>query len=149
MQLFKLSALVRHPMLVFTSAMGVLCSTMFMSITGGGLKPYEFRALQGALAVMAGDQRRAAALFAEIQQPRAWTQTVYHPPPAAPLAVPIEVPADSERDLLGGPLPEAPRILAARQSLRAPIDRCDGVCEAREPAAPLEIVALSAAEPPS
>lgn len=58
----SLSAAASNSGMTFTSLFALLSSSLAMSVTGGGLTPYEARAAQAAVAGLFGDEAAAAEL---------------------------------------------------------------------------------------
>lgn len=58
----RLSAVAHFPATVFVSVFGVVTATVFMDMTGGGLKPYEMQSARVAWAQLIGDASAAEAL---------------------------------------------------------------------------------------
>lgn len=112
-----------HGAVTFTVLMALLLSTMFMSITGGTLTPYERRTLATAFAgVVLGNAEARERLAADEAAPYVPRRSV-HLVPIQPIVLPGP-PVDADvallgADLLGAPparaLPRAPRILPVTQ----------------------------------
>jgi hypothetical protein len=99
-----LSAFDKAP--TITTIVALACSTLFMSVTGGALKPYEIRAIRAGVASLMGDEAAAQALASELEGPLA-RRTYVHLVPSEPIALPpgmidVEL-ALLGPDLLGGP----------------------------------------------
>lgn len=114
---------------VRTSLTALLCSSLFMSVTGGGLKPYEARAIQAAFASLIGQEAAAHALSADIDAMPVRTKVVHLIPAHLP-GPPVDVDmALLGGDLLGGPLageaprlPDLPRVIAVADATPRPLD---------------------------
>jgi hypothetical protein len=62
MPAFRLSALAHFPATSFVAVLGVISASVFMDVTGGGLKPYEMQTAQAAFAYVVGDASAAEVL---------------------------------------------------------------------------------------
>ena len=114
-----------HGGVTFTVVMALTLSTMFMSVTGGALTSYERVTLETAfVGVVLGNAEARERLTADADAPYIPRPSV-RLVPLQPIALPGP-PVDADvallgADLLGGPLPGAPRrsmtlLAAARQA---------------------------------
>lgn len=104
-----------HFMTVFVSALAVAIGSMFMSFTGGGLRPYEANALA------AGYHSLLNAGAARAEHAAITVLAAAAPPAAAAAPASVVAPApDDIPELLGGPNdPDAPRSAPRQMAFAA------------------------------
>ena len=112
-----------------TSIAALVCSSMFMALTGGALKSYEIQALRAGIAGMLGDEAAAQTWEAERRETQ-WATPLVQIVPSAPIELP-QPPVDADLallgpDLLGGP-DEAmsPRVVAVTARTRRSLSRTE------------------------
>ncbi|MBC7768083.1 MAG: hypothetical protein H7124_04800 [Phycisphaerales bacterium] len=145
----SLAAARNNSAMTFTSMMALITTSMFMSVTGGGLQPHETRAVQSTFASWLGDSAAAAEL--ERATPYSTARAV-HLIPLLPInfAETTVAPQIFDDGLLGGPMIERARVFAVSNDGLIPIACADAnsLCAAPDavPAqAELEFAAVSLA----
>jgi hypothetical protein len=76
----RLSAAAHFPATSFVAVLGVISASVFMDMTGGGLKPYEMQTAQAAFAYVVGDASAAEVLDGPAPRYPSWREQAAAPP---------------------------------------------------------------------
>lgn len=93
----RLSAAAHFPATSFVAVLGVICASVFMDMTGGGLKPYEMQTAQAALQYVVGDASAEEAFAGPPPLYPSWRSPA---PPPAPMV--YTAASDASAGLMGG-----------------------------------------------